>query len=86
MDDFSSELFNSFFDDHLLERPLLPDRPSLLHIDMDSSPGQLLFDRHVCAHLYIFRITDVGDRIRAFLAHAVEMTAEQQPVALLLLG
>ncbi|XP_028255980.1 cyclic AMP-responsive element-binding protein 3-like protein 1 isoform X3 [Parambassis ranga] len=38
MDDFSSELFNSFFDDHLLERPLLPDRPSLLHIDMDSSP------------------------------------------------
>ncbi|XP_041835064.1 cyclic AMP-responsive element-binding protein 3-like protein 1 isoform X2 [Melanotaenia boesemani] len=38
MDDFSSELFNSFFDDHLLERPLLPDRPSLLHLDMDSSP------------------------------------------------
>ncbi|XP_047432530.1 cyclic AMP-responsive element-binding protein 3-like protein 1 isoform X2 [Mugil cephalus] len=38
MDDFSSELFNSFFDDHLLERPLLADRPSLLHIDMDSSP------------------------------------------------
>ncbi|XP_029941730.1 cyclic AMP-responsive element-binding protein 3-like protein 1 [Salarias fasciatus] len=38
MDDFSSELFNSFFDDHLLERPLLAERPSLLHIDMDSSP------------------------------------------------
>ncbi|XP_008298750.1 cyclic AMP-responsive element-binding protein 3-like protein 1 isoform X1 [Stegastes partitus] len=38
MDDFSSELFNSFFDDHVLERPLLADRPSLLHIDMDSSP------------------------------------------------
>uniref|UniRef100_A0A3P9KY56 cAMP responsive element binding protein 3-like 1 n=1 Tax=Oryzias latipes TaxID=8090 RepID=A0A3P9KY56_ORYLA len=38
MDDFSSELFNSFFDDHLLERPLLADRPSFLHLDMDSSP------------------------------------------------
>lgn len=38
MDDFNSELFNSFFDDHLLERPLLAERPSLLHIDMDSSP------------------------------------------------
>ncbi|XP_022625581.1 cyclic AMP-responsive element-binding protein 3-like protein 1 [Seriola dumerili] len=38
MDDFSSELFNSFFDDHLLERPLLADRPSLLHMDIDSSP------------------------------------------------
>ncbi|XP_028998484.1 cyclic AMP-responsive element-binding protein 3-like protein 1 isoform X2 [Betta splendens] len=35
MDDFSSELFNSFFEDHLLERPLLTDRPSLLHMDMD---------------------------------------------------
>lgn len=42
MDDFSSELFSSFFDDHLLERPLLADRPSLLHMDIDSSPGQLL--------------------------------------------
>ncbi|CAI5638128.1 integrin alpha FG-GAP repeat containing protein 3 [Sarotherodon galilaeus] len=38
MDDFSSELFNSFFDDHVLERPLLAERPSFLHIDMDSSP------------------------------------------------
>nr|XP_019959425.1 PREDICTED: cyclic AMP-responsive element-binding protein 3-like protein 1 [Paralichthys olivaceus] len=38
MDDFSSELFNSFFDDHLLERPLLADRPSPLHMDIDSSP------------------------------------------------
>ncbi|XP_044044587.1 cyclic AMP-responsive element-binding protein 3-like protein 1 [Siniperca chuatsi] len=38
MDDFSSELFSSFFDDHLLERPLLADRPSPLHMDMDSSP------------------------------------------------
>ncbi|MEQ2231290.1 hypothetical protein ILYODFUR_038034 [Ilyodon furcidens] len=40
MEDFSSELFNSFFDDHLLERPLLTDRPSPLHIDMDSNPGE----------------------------------------------
>ncbi|TMS11615.1 Cyclic AMP-responsive element-binding protein 3-like protein 1 [Larimichthys crocea] len=38
MDDFSSELFSSFFDDHLLERPLMADRPSLLHMDIDSSP------------------------------------------------
>ncbi|XP_035533692.1 cyclic AMP-responsive element-binding protein 3-like protein 1 isoform X2 [Morone saxatilis] len=37
MDDFSSELFSSFFDDHLLERPLLADRPSLC-MDIDSSP------------------------------------------------
>lgn len=44
MDDFSSELFSSFFDDHLLERPLLADRASLLHMDIESSPGQLLFD------------------------------------------
>lgn len=42
MDDFSSELFNSFLDDHVLERPLLAERPSFLHIDMDSSPGELL--------------------------------------------
>ncbi|XP_040026595.2 cyclic AMP-responsive element-binding protein 3-like protein 1 isoform X1 [Gasterosteus aculeatus] len=39
MDDFSSELFSSFFEDHLLERPLLADRPSPLHMDVeDSSP------------------------------------------------
>ncbi|XP_060923282.1 cyclic AMP-responsive element-binding protein 3-like protein 1 [Limanda limanda] len=38
MDDFSSELFNSFFEDHILERPLLADRPSPLHMDIDSSP------------------------------------------------
>ncbi|KAL6115341.1 creb3l1 [Pungitius sinensis] len=37
MDDFSSELFSSFFDDHLLERPLLTDRPSPLHMDVDDS-------------------------------------------------
>lgn len=45
MDDFSSELFSSFFEDHLLERPLLADRSSLLHMDIDSSPGHffLLF-------------------------------------------
>lgn len=40
MDDFSSELFSSFFDDHLLERPLLADRVSFLHMDIESSPGQ----------------------------------------------
>ncbi|XP_034029982.1 LOW QUALITY PROTEIN: cyclic AMP-responsive element-binding protein 3-like protein 1 [Thalassophryne amazonica] len=38
MDDFSSELFSSFFEEHLLERPLMADRASLLHMDMDSSP------------------------------------------------
>uniref|UniRef100_A0A3Q3VWB8 BZIP domain-containing protein n=1 Tax=Mola mola TaxID=94237 RepID=A0A3Q3VWB8_MOLML len=38
MDEFSSELFSSFFDDHLLERPLLADRASLLHMDIESSP------------------------------------------------
>ncbi|KAM9836069.1 cyclic AMP-responsive element-binding protein 3-like protein 1 [Aulostomus maculatus] len=38
MEDFSSELFSSFFEDHLLERPLLADRTSLLHMDIDSSP------------------------------------------------
>ncbi|XP_075873457.1 cyclic AMP-responsive element-binding protein 3-like protein 1 isoform X2 [Nelusetta ayraudi] len=38
MDDFSSELFSSFFDDHLLERPLLADRVSFLHMDIESSP------------------------------------------------
>ncbi|XP_061548863.1 cyclic AMP-responsive element-binding protein 3-like protein 1 isoform X1 [Phycodurus eques] len=38
MDDFSSELFSSFFEDHLLERPLLSDRHSFLHMDLDSSP------------------------------------------------
>ncbi|XP_049610657.1 cyclic AMP-responsive element-binding protein 3-like protein 1 isoform X2 [Syngnathus scovelli] len=38
MDDFSSELFSSFFEDHLLERPLLADRNSFLYMDIDSSP------------------------------------------------
>ncbi|XP_077368375.1 cyclic AMP-responsive element-binding protein 3-like protein 1 isoform X2 [Festucalex cinctus] len=38
MDDFSSELFSTFFEDHLLERPLLADRHSFLHMDIDSSP------------------------------------------------
>lgn len=42
MEDFSSELFSSFFEDHLLERPLLADRTSLLHMDIDSNPGQSL--------------------------------------------
>lgn len=40
MDDFGSELFNSFFDDHLLERPLLAER-SPPPLDMDSSPGDV---------------------------------------------
>lgn len=38
MDDFSSELFNSFFDDHLLERPSLAERPSMLHMELDTNP------------------------------------------------
>ncbi|XP_068612317.1 cyclic AMP-responsive element-binding protein 3-like protein 1 [Brachionichthys hirsutus] len=38
MEDFSSDLFSSFFDDHLLERPQLADRPSFLLMDIDSSP------------------------------------------------
>ncbi|XP_029926566.1 cyclic AMP-responsive element-binding protein 3-like protein 1 isoform X3 [Myripristis murdjan] len=38
MDDFSSELFSSFFEDHLLERPLLADRTSLLQMELDSNP------------------------------------------------
>ncbi|KAJ4924451.1 hypothetical protein JOQ06_000691 [Pogonophryne albipinna] len=37
MDDFSSELFSSFFDDHLLERPIVSDRPSPISMDMDDS-------------------------------------------------
>ncbi|KAM4602006.1 cyclic AMP-responsive element-binding protein 3-like protein 1 [Polymixia lowei] len=38
MDDFSSELFSSFFEDHLLERPLLLDRPSILQMELDTNP------------------------------------------------
>ncbi|XP_056157093.1 cyclic AMP-responsive element-binding protein 3-like protein 1 [Lampris incognitus] len=38
MDDFSSDLFSSFFEDHLLERPLLADRASLLHMELESNP------------------------------------------------
>lgn len=48
MDDFSSELFNSFFDDHLLERPLLADRVSFLHMDIESSPGEPTFPLCLC--------------------------------------
>ncbi|MEQ2294590.1 hypothetical protein AMECASPLE_005456, partial [Ameca splendens] len=51
MEDFSSELFNSFFDDHLLERPLLTDRPSPLHIDMDSNPGEFSAGKNMHAAL-----------------------------------
>lgn len=43
MEDFSSELFSSFFDDHLAERPQLGERTSFLHMDIESSPGKLLF-------------------------------------------
>ncbi|XP_053719075.1 cyclic AMP-responsive element-binding protein 3-like protein 1 [Synchiropus splendidus] len=38
MEDFSSDLFSSFFEDHLLERPLLADRPPFPHMDIESSP------------------------------------------------
>ncbi|XP_072301608.1 cyclic AMP-responsive element-binding protein 3-like protein 1 isoform X2 [Eucyclogobius newberryi] len=38
MEDFSSDLFSSFFDDHLLERPFLNDRPSMLHLELDTNP------------------------------------------------
>lgn len=43
MEDFSSELFSSFFDDHLAERPQLGERTSFLHMDIEGSPGKLLF-------------------------------------------
>lgn len=56
MDDFSSELFSSFFEDHLLERPLLADRPSPLHMDVeDSSPGQLCFHYEKSFAQYTYR-------------------------------
>lgn len=42
MEDFSSELFSSFFDDHLAERPPLGERTSFLHMDIESNPGKLL--------------------------------------------
>lgn len=42
MEDFSSELFSSFFDDHLAERAQLGDRSSFLHMDIESSPGKRL--------------------------------------------
>lgn len=51
MEDFSNELFSSFFDDHLVERPQLGERTSFLHMDIESSPGMLLF--------YITSIRDV---------------------------
>lgn len=38
MEDFTSDLFNSFFDDHLLERPCLNDRASMLHLELDTNP------------------------------------------------
>lgn len=43
MEDFNSELFSSFFDDHLAERLQLGERTSFLHMDIEGSPGKLLF-------------------------------------------
>ncbi|XP_005750569.1 cyclic AMP-responsive element-binding protein 3-like protein 1 isoform X2 [Pundamilia nyererei] len=64
MDDFSSELFNSFFDDHVLERPLLAERPSFLHIDMDSSPEfEWSFSQDLSAILVKQEEPDVGQRL-----------------------
>ncbi|KAF3706250.1 Cyclic AMP-responsive element-binding protein 3-like protein 1 [Channa argus] len=64
MDDFSSELFNSFFDDHLLERPLLTDRSSLLHMDIDSNPEfEWSFSQDLSAILVKQEEPDVGQRL-----------------------
>ncbi|KAG7502948.1 cyclic AMP-responsive element-binding 3 1 isoform X2 [Solea senegalensis] len=65
MDDFNSELFSSFFDDHLLERPpLLADRPSLLHMDIDSSPEfEWSFNQDLSAILVKQEEPDVGQRL-----------------------
>ncbi|XP_034720061.1 cyclic AMP-responsive element-binding protein 3-like protein 1 isoform X2 [Etheostoma cragini] len=65
MDDFSSELFSSFFDDHLLERPLLADRPSPLHMDMeDSNPEfEWSFSQDLSAILVKQEKPDVGQRL-----------------------
>ncbi|XP_017285522.1 cyclic AMP-responsive element-binding protein 3-like protein 1 isoform X2 [Kryptolebias marmoratus] len=66
MDDFSSELFNSFFDDHLLERPLLADRHSPLHLDMDSSPEfEWNFSQDLSTILVKQEEPDVGQRLDA---------------------
>ncbi|KAL7370117.1 hypothetical protein ABVT39_019512 [Epinephelus coioides] len=65
MDDFSSELFSSFFDDHLLERPLLADRPSPLHMDMDDSSPEFewSFSQDLSAILVKQEEPDVGQRL-----------------------
>ncbi|KAM4711045.1 cyclic AMP-responsive element-binding protein 3-like protein 1 isoform 2-T2 [Anableps anableps] len=64
MDDFSSELFNSFFDDHLLERPLLTDRPSPLNIDMDSNPEfDWNFSQDLSSILVKQEEPDIGQRL-----------------------
>ncbi|CAJ1087490.1 cyclic AMP-responsive element-binding protein 3-like protein 1 isoform X1 [Xyrichtys novacula] len=66
MDDFSSELFSSFFDDHLLERPLVADRPPLLHMDtdMESSPEfEWNFSQDLSAILVKQEEPDVGQRL-----------------------
>ncbi|XP_037552485.1 cyclic AMP-responsive element-binding protein 3-like protein 1 [Nematolebias whitei] len=64
MDDFGSELFNSFFDDHLLERPLLADRSSPLPLDMDSSPEfEWSFSQDLSAILVKQEEPDGGQRL-----------------------
>ncbi|XP_075999787.1 cyclic AMP-responsive element-binding protein 3-like protein 1 isoform X2 [Genypterus blacodes] len=64
MDDFSSELFSSFFEDHLLDRPLLTDRTSLLHMDLDSSPEfEWGFSQDLSAILVKQEEPDVGQRL-----------------------
>ncbi|XP_030013397.1 cyclic AMP-responsive element-binding protein 3-like protein 1 isoform X2 [Sphaeramia orbicularis] len=64
MDDFSSDLFNSFFEDHLLERPLLTDRPSPLHMELDSSPEfEWSFSQDLSAILVKQEEPDVGQRL-----------------------
>ncbi|XP_037323203.2 cyclic AMP-responsive element-binding protein 3-like protein 1 isoform X2 [Pungitius pungitius] len=65
MDDFSSELFSSFFDDHLLERPLLTDRPSPLHMDVDDSSPEFewSFSQDLSAILVKQEEPDVGQRL-----------------------
>lgn len=42
MEDFSSEFFSTFFDDHLAERPQIQDGASVLLMETEGSPGKLL--------------------------------------------
>ncbi|KAL3045591.1 hypothetical protein OYC64_013788 [Pagothenia borchgrevinki] len=65
MDDFSSELFSSFFDDHLLERPIVSDRPSPISMDMDDSSPEFewSFSQDLSAILVKQEEPDVGQRL-----------------------